>query len=132
MVIYKLKKLFKERGIEIVKTVLMLSFACSSSFLIVLPMMITDDIEWQDKKKMIVFFLIAGVVNILSLLYIDAYDINIILKIVLSILISFFIFIPIIFILITISDYKDLKLDVSEQRDAKLEGLLRGRKWKKK
>ena len=71
----------------------------------------------------------AQYINIISLLYVDNYDISIILKILLSIGISFCIFVPIIFLLITLTDYKDIQLDKSELRDAKLEGILR---WKKK
>lgn len=129
MITYKLRNLFKERGGEILKSTLLLSFACASSFLVILPMLVSDEVDWKDKKQMIVFFLIASIINIISLLYVDNYDISIILKILLSIGISFCIFVPIIFLLITLTDYKDIQLDKSELRDAKLEGILR---WKKK
>lgn len=127
MILYKLKKLFRKEGKEIVKMSIGLSFVFASSVFLVLLMIVGELDGGTRREKFIMFtsLAIAGLTNMCTLLYIDSIiNYNIIFKLLIGVVVNFIIYIPIFFCVSTISSYRELKLDKAEERDAKLSSLL--------
>lgn len=124
MVWYKIKKLIREKGWEVLKMSTTLSFIAASAFLILVPAIFSDDVGRRERIQMIITFIISATISSIGLLYFDTMSINILLKVLFGSMCSFVVFFPVIIILMTIKEYKDIKLNKSEERDAKLSNVL--------
>lgn len=127
MFLYKLRKLLKKEGGEIVKMSLGLAFVFASSVFLVL-LMIIGELSGGTKKEKFIMFLslgLAGLVNMGTLLYLDNnLGYNILIKLSLGVVINFIIYVPVFFVISVVGSYRDLKLNKAEERDAKLSSLL--------
>ncbi len=127
MILYKLKKLFRQEGKEIIKMSLGLSFVFASSVFLVL-LMIIGELDGGTKREKAIMFIslfIAGLINMCTLLYLDSnINYNIIFKLLIGVVVNFIIYVPIFFCISTFSSYRELKLNKAEERDAKLSSLL--------
>ena len=127
MILYKLRKLFREDGKEVIKMSLGLSFVFASSIFLVLLMIIGELSDGTRKERITMFSVlaIAGLVNMGTLLYLDNnLGYNILIKLSLGVIINFIIYVPVFFIISVVSSYQELKLNKAEERDAKLSSLL--------
>lgn len=128
MILYKLRKLLKQDGSEIIKMSLGLSFVFASSIFLVL-LMIIGELSGGTKKEKFIMFLtlaLAGFVNMGTLLYLDTnMGYNILAKLLVGVIINFIIYLPVFFTISVFSSYQELKLNKAEERDAKLSSLLR-------
>jgi hypothetical protein len=127
MFLYKLRKLLKKEGGEIVKMSLGLAFVFASSVFLVLLMIIGELDGGTKKEKFIMFFslALAGLVNMGTLLYLDNnLGYNILIKLSLGVVINFIIYVPVFFVISVVGSYRELKLNKDEERDIKLSSLL--------
>ena len=126
MLIYKLKKIFREKGDEVIISTLLMSalvsFLSFISFLIVL----SDDINKTEKKQLILITAIFSLLNFAIIYFVYLYFAHgIILSIFLGYLISFCIFVIPSLLLFLAIEVSEVKLSKEEIRDAKLDNLFR-------
>ena len=126
MILYKIKKVFREGGKEIVKMSIGLSVVLAGFIPAILIPIFIDDTSRKEKLQAVSAFLISTTINILTLLYVDSHcSYNIIFKILISGFVCFLFYLPFIFSMVLHNAVNDCNLTKEEIRDAKLGILVR-------
>lgn len=126
MFLYKLKKVFREKGLEMIQGSSMISFIASVlpffSFLFIYQ----DDFSKSEKKQMLLVTFVFLTIDFIVIYFVDYFfGFNIIFSILISHFISFFIFLIPTFLFILYFEISEVNLDKSEIRQAKLDNLFR-------
>lgn len=126
MLIYKLKKIFREKGDEVIISSLILSGMISFLSFVSLIMVLNDDINKTEKKQLILITSIFSLLNFVIIYFSYlSFGHGIILSIFLGYLISFCIFVIPSFLLFVVLELSEVRLSKEEIRDAKLDNLFR-------
>lgn len=126
MFFYKLRKILREKFIELIRSVSILAFIAAFVPFFPILFLYHDDFSKSDKKQMCVVSFICIVLNLTIIYFTDNFfQYNIIISIFLGDLISFFLYLIPFSILIMYFEFSEIQLDKSEIRDAKLESLFR-------
>ena len=126
MLFYKIKKIVREKGYELLLSSSMIAFI--GSFLSLFPIIFIyhDEFSRSEKKQMFFVSTILVIVNLSIIYFIDSFfGFNIIFSILIGGLSSFLVYLIPSFILILSLEINDLVLDKDEIRDVKLNSLLR-------
>jgi hypothetical protein len=126
MFLYKLKKILKEKFIEILKGSGFLAFIASfvpfSTFLF----LHIDNLSFREKKQMIFVSLFCQVINLFFIYIVDyVFNYNVICSIFIGSSLSFLFFLIPCLVIMLWFEIGELKLDKDEIRDAKLSSLFR-------
>jgi hypothetical protein len=126
MILYKLKKLFKERKKDIIQSTLTFSLMASIFSLFGLIFLNHENFSKSDKIQMLVTSFILTTINLTIIYFVDYFlGYNIVVCILLGYSSSFLLFFIPCFIFILYFEITDLELDKSETRDAKLNSIFR-------
>ena len=126
MFLYKLKKVLKEKRVDLWKTSFSFSLIVSFYPLFVMAFIFNDDFSISDKKQMAITSAILTFLNFTIIYFVDYFfKYNIIFCILSGQIFCFFVFFIPIFIFAVYQEIIDLKLDKSEIREAKLNKVFR-------
>jgi hypothetical protein len=125
MFLYKLRKILREKWIELVKSVSVLSFI--ASFIPFFPFLFIyqDDFSRSEKKQMFFISAICLFINLTIIYFTDFFGFNIIFSLVLGNFFSFCLYFIPFLILMIFFEFSELQLDKDEIREAKLNSLFR-------
>lgn len=126
MFLYKLKKLLKENWTELLKSSAVLAFFASMIPFFSILFINSEDFTTRDKKQMFIVSIICVIISLLMINYVDSnWNFNIIVSMFVGSSFSFGLFFITILIFLITFEYRELKLDKSELREAKINSLLR-------
>ena len=125
MFLYKLRKILREKWIELVKSVSVLSFI--ASFIPFFPFLFIyqDDFSRSEKKQMFFISAICLSINLTIIYFTDFFGFNIIFSLILGTFFSFCLYFIPFLILMIFFEFSELQLDKDEIREAKLNSLFR-------
>lgn len=125
MFLYKLRKILREKWIELVKSVSVLSFI--ASFIPFFPFLFIyqDDFSRSEKKQMFFISAICLSINLTIIYFTDFFGFNIIFSLILGNFFSFCLYFIPFLILMIFFEFSELELDKDEIREAKLNSLFR-------
>lgn len=126
MILYKLKKILRERKKDIFQSTLTFSLMASVFSLFVLIFLNHDDFSKSDKRQMGVTSVILTSINLTIVYFVDYFlGYNIVFSILIGYFSSFLLFFTPCLIFILYFEISELELDKSETRDVKLNSLFR-------
>lgn len=126
MIIYKIKKIFREGGQEIIKMSLGITIILAGFIPALLIPIFLEDSSKKERIQAFIAFILSTLINLCVLLYVDShYSYNIIFKIFISGFICFLFYLPFIFGMILHNAIRECNLTKDELRDAKLGMLVR-------
>jgi len=126
MFFYKLRKVIRNKWLEILRSSSMLAFI--ASFICFTPLLFLhhDDFSKSDKRYMFLVSSICFSINLILIYFTDYFfELNIIFSIILGNIFSFCLYLIPCLILMLYFEFSDLQLDKNEIRDAKLNSLFR-------
>jgi Na+/melibiose symporter-like transporter len=126
MFFYKLRKIFREKWLEILRGASMLGFIASFIPFFAYLFIWHDDFSRGEKRQMFLVSMICIIINLTIVYFTESiFGFNIIFSIFLADLFSFCLYLIPCITIMTIFEFSDLQLDKSEIRDAKLNSLFR-------
>ena len=126
MFLYKLKKVLREKGLEMIQGSSMISFIASVLPFYSVLFIYHDDFSKREKRQMILISIFCSIIDFITIYFVDlSLDLNIIFSILLSYIISFLIFLIPSSLFIFYFEMSDVQLDKDEIREAKLNNLFR-------
>lgn len=130
MFFYKLKKVFKEKSLDIIKASSVLSLV--ASFIPLAPFLFlhVDDMSFKEKRQMVIISILCFITNLFMIQLTDyVFEYSIISSIFIGLFFSFLLFFTPSFLIMTYFEFSEIRLDKSEIRDAKVDSLLRKLFW---
>ena len=125
MFLYKLRKILREKWIELLRSSSLLSFIASFIPLFPLIFIYQDDFSRSEKKQMFFISAICLSINLTIIYFTDFFGFNIIFSLILGNFFSFCLYFIPFLILMIFFEFSELQLDKDEIREAKLNSLFR-------
>lgn len=126
MFFYKLRKIFREKWLEILRAASMLGFIASFVPFFSYLFIWHDEFSRREKRQMFLVSMICIIINLTVVYFTESiFGLNIIFSIFLADLFSFCLYLIPCITIMTYFEFSDLQLDKSEIRDAKLNILFR-------
>jgi Na+/melibiose symporter-like transporter len=125
MFLYKLRKILREKWLELLRLSSVLSFIASFIPLFPLIFIYQDDFSRSEKKQMFVISAICLFINLTIIYFTDFFGFNIIFSLILGNFFSFCLYFIPFLILMMFFEFSELQLDKDEIREAKLNSLFR-------
>lgn len=126
MFLYKLKKVFKEKSLEITKGSVILSLV--ATFIPFAPFLLlhVDDLSFNEKKQMTIVSILCQIVNLFMIYLADfIFNYNIITSIFIGYSFSFLLFFTPCLIIMLWFEIGEMTLNKDEIREAKINTLFR-------
>jgi Na+/melibiose symporter-like transporter len=125
MFFYKLRKILREKWLNLLRSSSVLSFIASFIPFFPLIFIYQDDFSRSEKKQMFVISSICLFINLTIIYFTDFFGFNIIFSLILGNFFSFCLYLIPFLILMIFFELSELQLDKDEIREAKLNSLFR-------